>query len=218
MNNDLKKYFFLLCLLILIGINYSFSQQINPRANGANKSANKWDRRFGEVKYNDKVYLQGSNWFSFGLGPGLHIGPNTKNQSFAMAYHHRFRPIYFNIGWHYTTPELIGFKPIRILHQMEFLNDIHSGVGLRTEGRWHHISFFIGPSWALSLIPNSESENASTFHNALGAYVEVEIMFKYFYDMGFGVNLFGSFNKYYQIAGLQVSFYFSNAFINNFGK
>lgn len=189
--------------------------QTDARSEGQTRHLSKWDKKFGEVKYKNNVYKKGSNWFSFGLGGGYHIGSDSWNQSFALAYHYRFRGVYFNAGWHYSTSKLIGVQnhKLRILHQMEFLNDFHLGAGLRTEGRWHNIGFFIGPSCATTLIPNSENSAVSTFHTQLGAYVETEFIFKYLYDMGIGVSLFGSFNKRYQVAGLQLTFYFSNAFI-----
>lgn len=211
-----KKTLIIILLSIIIFSSNSIYSQTGGRSEGATRHLSKWEKRFGEVNYKGNIYRQGSNWISFGFGPSYKIGANNWNQSFSLSYHYRFRGVYFNLGWHYSTSKLIGFRPIRILHQMDFLNDIHLGAGLRVEGRWHHIGFFICPSWAFSLIPSSDSNHSSEFHNNLGVVINTEIIFKYLYDMGVGVNIFGSFNKRTQLAGVQLRFYFSNAFITKY--
>lgn len=209
----LRTLFIMIFLINIFNSHFLFSQT-GGRSEGATRHLSKWEKRFGEVNYKGNIYKQGNNWLSFGLGPAYKIGYNNWNQSFTLSYHYRFRGVYFNLGWHYSTSQLIGLKPIRILHQMDFLNDIHLGAGLRVEGRWHHVGFFIGPSWAFSLLPTSE--NTSTFYHNLGVVINTEIIFKYLYDIGVGVNLFGSFNKRHQVAGVQLRFYFSNAFITKY--
>jgi len=126
-----------------------------------------------------------------------------------MAYHHRYHAMYFNFGWHYSAPQLLNGS--QIYRTMEKLNDIHAGAGLRFEGRWYNFGFFIGPSFATTWIP--ENESVSKVYNQLGAHTELQFTFKYFYDLGIGTSLYGSFNKRYQVVGVQLHFYFSNAFV-----
>ena len=202
-------------ILILISCNIVYSQT-GARSEGATRQLTKWEIKFGEVNHKGNIYKKGSNWLSFGLGGVYRIEKNTIDQSFGVAYHLRYKAVYFNGGWHFTTNKLIGFRPLRILRQMEFLNDIHLGAGIRTEGRWHNISFFIGPSWALMLIPVEGKKGISKVRNNLGAILETQIIYKYFYDIGVGVSIYGSFNKRYQVAGLKLCFYFSNAYIGKY--
>lgn len=209
------KHFLIIISLILITI-VSYSQEQNPRTQTATDHLSKWDKKFGEVKYKDKVYRQGSNWFDFGLGYAYNIDKKSFDNTFTMAYHYRYKGVYFNGGFHYTTQQLFDIKPLRVLRPMEFLLDIYLGAGLRTEGRWHHIGFFIGPSFATTLISRPDDSKISDLKFQLGAYVKTEIIFKLFYDLGLGVSVFGSFNKRYQVAGLQITFYFSNAFITKY--
>ncbi|MCF0205909.1 MAG: hypothetical protein HUK15_00645 [Bacteroidales bacterium] len=193
-----------------------FSQNDNTMPKPT-KAKSKWDKMFGEVKFGDKVYKEGSNWFTVGAGASykLNYDPELEstglNRSLSLAYHHRFRAMYFNAGWHYSG-EYFFFewkKRHRAMHQ---LNDFHIGAGLRFEKRWYHFGFFIGPCWAIAWVPNPEIPTSSIIKNTIGGHVEVQTTFKFFYDMGIGLSFFGSFNKYYQVVGVQGHFYFSGAY------
>lgn len=173
----------------------------------------KWEKKFGEVKYGENIYRKGSNWFNFGFGPSYHIETGDVNQSIALTYYHRYKGVFFNAGWHFTSPQFISFKPLGIVRSMQLLNDIHAGAGLRFEDRWYHFGFFIGPSFATTWLPDELKPNKSDIRHQLGAHVELQLIFKYLYDLGIGVSAYGSFNKRYQVAGLQLTFYFSNAFV-----
>ncbi len=193
-------------ILILLLIGFSGSLVIAQNTNTpSTRPLTKWEKMFPQIKYNDKIYKTGSNWFTVGYGRGWHTNKSVYNQNFSMAYHHRYHAMYFNFGWHFSSPEFFTSRP------MEQLNDIHAGAGLRFEGRWYNFAFFIGPSFATTWLP--VNENLSIINNQLGAHTELQFTFKYFYDMGIGTSLYGSFNKRYQVVGVQLHLYFSNAFI-----
>lgn len=195
--------------------------QTDDNAPRATKEKSKWDKMFGEVKYGDKVYKQGSNWVTFGMGISdkINYEPSVEkalNRTMSLAYHHRFKAMYFNAGWHFSgeyfffeswyNPDKRG---IRAMHQ---LNDIHVGAGLRFEKRWYNFAFFIGPCWANAWIPNPDYPTNSIVKNTIGGHIEIQTTFKFLYDMGIGLSFFGSFNKYYQVLGVQGHFYFSGAY------
>ncbi len=168
----------------------------------------KWEKMFPQVKYDGKIYKSGSNWFTAAYGMGYHINSSEFNQqNFSLAYHHRYRAMYFNVGWHHSSPDFFLSFP----RPMETLNDIHAGAGLRFEDRWYNFSFFIGPSFASTLVPVTPVLSQRNFQ--LGAHTEIQMTFKYFYDLGIGTSIYGSFNKRYQVIGVQLHFYFSNAFV-----
>ena len=195
----------MLCLFCIIDI---INAQDNSNNTISTKPLSKWYRMFPEVKYGDNIYNTGSNWFSVAYGRGLHTNKNCVNQNFSMAYHHRYHAVYFNAGWHFSSPEFFTNRP------MEQLNDVHFGAGLRFEDRWYNFSFFIGPSLATTWVPVDAS--LTKIHNQLGAHTEVQMTFKYFYDLGLGTSLYGSFNKRYQVVGIQLHLYFSNAFVTKY--
>ncbi len=175
---------------------------------GSTRPLTKWEKMFPEVKYGNKIYKTGSNWFTVGYGAGWHTNKNVFNQNFSMAYQHRYHAMYFNFGWHFSSPEFITDRP------MEQLNDLHAGAGLRFEKRYFNFAFFIGPSFATTWIPVNET--VSALNNQLGAHTELQFTFKYFYDLGIGTSLYGSFNKRYQVVGIQLHLYFSNAFVMDY--
>ena len=192
-------------MLILLSVTAYSQNGTNPPR--TTKPISKWDKMFPEIKYGDNIYQTGSNWFNIGYGYGLHTNKNVPNYNFAMAYHMRYKAMYFNAGWHFSGPEAKLF----LARPMEQLNDIHVGAGLRFEDRWYNFSFFIGPSFATTWIP--ETSVMTKIHHQLGAHTELQFTFKYFYDLGIGTSLYGSFNKRYQVVGIQLHLYFSNAFV-----
>lgn len=167
--------------------------------------SSKWDKEFPTVYYGENVYKTGSNWFTAAYGGSYHTNKNTFNHSISLVYHHRFKAMYFSGGFHNSSPKFFFHNKV-----MEKLTDFHVGAGLRFEGRWYNFDFFIGPSFAVTWVPIDAS--VSRINYLLGAVTQVDFTFKYLYDLGIGTSLYGSFNKRYQVIGLQVHFYFSNAF------
>ncbi|PLX06853.1 MAG: hypothetical protein C0596_14245 [Marinilabiliales bacterium] len=178
-----------------------------PRTTG---QLSKWDKMFPEVKYGDNIYNTGSNWFTFGYGPSLHLNKSTLNYNMQLCFYWRYRALYFNAGWHHASPE----PKLFLARPMEQLNDIYGGAGIRFEDRWYNFAFFIGPSFAISWIP--ETDASSKINYQLGAVTEVQLTFKYLYDLCIGTSFYGSFNKRYQVAGVRLHFYFSNAFVTKY--
>ncbi|MDR2011176.1 MAG: hypothetical protein LBQ22_11925 [Bacteroidales bacterium] len=203
------KKILLLYLSLLLSVFCVYGQETDkPRST---RPLTKWEKRFGQVKYGNNVYRKGSNWFSVGYGLyGYNINKKAFNRNFSLAYHHRYKGVYFNGGWHFSSPNFFTDRP------MDQVNDIHAGAGLRFEDRWYHFSFFIGPSFATTWTPNELNPKESFIHHQLGAHVEIQTIFKYFYDLGIGAALYGSFNKRYQVVGVQLQLYFSNAFVSKY--
>ena len=204
-----------ICTLLLV----AQTDNTKPRAT---KDKSKYDKMFGEVQYGDKIYKQGSNWLTFGMGVSYKInyepsyGERGLNRTMALAYHFRYKAVYFNVGWHFSGENFFfeswynpALKGLRAMHQ---LNDFHAGAGLRFEDRWYNFAFFIGPSWAIAWVQHPDIKTGAIIKNTIGGHVEVQTTFKFLYDMGIGVSLFGSFNKHYQVVGVQGHFYFSGAY------
>lgn len=201
-----KKSFILFFFLFFALCSFSQNTETVPEAT---RPLTKWEKMFPQVRYDKKIYKTGSNWFTAAYGLGYHINSKQYNQqNLSLAYHHRFRAMYFNAGFHYSSPEFFMKRPL------EKISDIHIGAGLRFEKRFFNFSFFIGPSLASSLVPKSDL--VSVKHHQLGAHTELQFTFKYFYDMGIGTSIYGSFNKRYQVIGLQLHFYFSNAYVGRY--
>jgi hypothetical protein len=206
-NKNIIIYFCFILLSILLSNFSSYSQDNPPRTT---RQLSKYEQMFPQKRYGENIYQTGSNWINIGLGKGYCTNFKKENINFSIAYHHRYKALFFRAGWHFSGPEFVMRRP------MEQLNDIHIGGGIRFEERWYNIAFFIGPSFASTWIPKDSNPNISTVYNQLGAHTELQLTFKYFYDLGIGTSLYGSFNKRYQVIGAQLHFYFSNAFVQKY--
>lgn len=203
----------LIVILLMISSLFVFAQTDNTVARPA-KAKSKYDKMFDEVKYGDNVYQQGSNWFTAAGGMSYCTNSNLWFRNFSLAYHHRFRAMYFRGGWHYAGEKFFFKHKDKEVRAMQQVNDFHIGAGLRLEDRWYNFGFFIGPAWTIAWKqdPAYPSGTVSKIYNTIGAHVEIQATFKIFYDMGLGLSLYGSFNKHYQTIGLQAHLYFSTAF------
>jgi hypothetical protein len=191
-----------------------FGQEAPTVQEKTTRPLTKWERRFGEIRYGENIYRKGSNWLNFGLGYGYHINKEALNKNVSLTYYHRYKGMFFDAGIHYSSPKIVRLKPLGFEKTMERLIDTHAGAGLRLENRWLHFGFFIGPSFATTWTP--ESKVKSLIHYNLGAHIEAQLIYKYLYDLGVGLSFYGSFNKRYQVAGIQLTLYFSNAFVTKY--
>jgi hypothetical protein len=97
------KFLKLILLLIVLCLPYlSFSQEGEVRST---RPLTKWEKMFSEVRYGENIYKTGSNWLTIGYGRGLHTNKDDINQNFALTYHHRYKAMYFNAGWHYSSKD-----------------------------------------------------------------------------------------------------------------
>lgn len=199
----------ILTILSFISFSVAIFSQNSGNMPESTRPLTKWEKMFPQVRYDKKIYKTGSNWFTVAYGLGYHINSKSYNQqNLSLSYHHRYHAMYFNAGYHYSSPYFFMKRPL------EKLSDFHIGAGLRFEKRWYNFGFFIGPSLASTLVPVNPS--LATLNHQLGAHTEIQLTFKYFYDLGIGTSLYGSFNKRYQVVGLQLHFYFSNAFVQHY--
>lgn len=192
--------FFLLSFLIVQG------QGVTPRST---KPLSKWDRKFREIRVGDKIYQTGSNWVTAGIGPGYSTTLQENQINMAIAYHFRYKPIYFKAGYHYTDKTFFLNKR---LENISFQNDAIAAIGIRYERNHFNFAFFIGPSLAFGSIERPNNSKIGDAYYALGVVPEVQLTYKVFYDIGLGTSLYGSFNKQHQCVGLRIHLYFSGAY------
>ena len=208
----MRSKLYIILFFLLIG-NLSVFSQAQPRPSRPTAELSKWDNMFPIVRFGEKRYQTGNNWLTLGFGKGYCTNLRETYKNMSLSYQHRYHAMYFNVGYFYNGTELFLKRP------MIWYNDIYSGAGLRFENRWAHFGFFIGPSWTFGHIFDYSDEYGRDYYRSfhtIGAHTEIQLTFKYFYDLGIGTSLFGSFNKQYQVVGLQLHFYFSSAYIDNY--
>ncbi|MDA3911964.1 MAG: hypothetical protein PF448_11480 [Bacteroidales bacterium] len=182
------------------------AQSINPRST---TPKDKWDRRFPEMKIGDKIYQTGSNWLTADFGVANNYILKQQELSMAIAYHIRYKPVYFKFGYHYSDETFFLSNRLR---NISYHNDIIAAAGLRYELRYFNLAFFIGPSFAFGMIEDPENPLIGHGYRALGAVPELQLTYKFFYDIGIGTSLYGSFNKHSQAVGIRLHIYFSGAY------
>lgn len=190
----------------LVSANLAMGQNYNPRST---TPKDKWDRRFPEIKIGDKIYQTGSNWLTVDFGVANSYILDQQEISMAIAYHMRYKPIYFKFGYHYSDET---FFLSNRLQNISYHNDVIAAAGLRFEMTHLNVAFFIGPSLAFGMIEDPENSLIGNGYVGLGAVPELQLTYKFFYDVGIGTSLYGSFNKHYQAVGVRLHIYFSGAY------
>lgn len=193
-------------LIVLLGGTQALAQSINPQST---TPKDKWDRRFPEVKIGDKIYQTGSNYLTADFGVANSYILKQQELSMAIAYHMRYKPVYFKFGYHYSDETFFLNNRLR---NISYHNDIIVAAGFRYELRYFNLAFFIGPSYAFGMIEDQENPLIGNGYRALGAVPELQLTYKFFYDIGIGTSLYGSFNKHYQAVGIRLHVYFSGAY------
>ncbi len=220
----MPKYLFIsLCVILFMIISYqSFSQE---------------DKYTEDFIYNNKLYKTGSWWITGNAGLGYFTKMKVRQKNFAVGITGRYQKHYLSFGYHFSGNNSI------IRKSGQRLNDIYLGYGLRHETLKHNVYVFAGPSYAFGyvfdhfyfpkrskgLIHKTSIDSPNPFNDSelvakkpinyykgfrtIGFYGKLEYVQKIFYDIGIGAAVYTSVNKYYQVVGLQVTVYFSTAFI-----
>ena len=204
---------------------------------GSFKALSQNEKYTEDFIYKDKLYKTGSWWISGSTGLGYFGKRNIQQKNFAVGITGRYKQHYLTVGYHFSGDNSI------IRRSGQRLNDIYFGYGLRHETLKHNVHVYAGPGYAFGyvydhfFISNSRSRgmaniitseslnsfagtkfSANTINyykgfRTIGLYAKVEYIQKIFYDIGIGAAAYASVNKYYQVVGVQVSVYFSTAFI-----
>lgn len=192
-----STYIFLVLLTILLLNNafYSHAQENNE-----------------EFIIGNKIYKSGSNWFKIAQGVGFHFWLNQFEYNTSFAYNIRIKKIYTQLGYHVSSDVFLTKATL------QRLNDVYLTVGLRKEKRYLNIAAFGGLSYAyggtLDHTEWKDGKSTKWFRgfSQPGLFGTIDISFKPLYDVGLGLSLYGSINKYYNVAGIQLHFYLSGAY------
>lgn len=167
---------------------------------------------FEEFIIGNKIYKNGSNWFKTAQGIGYHFWLKQFEYNTTFAYNIRIKKIYMQFGYHVSSDVFLT-KPT-----LQRLNDIYLTLGLRKEKRYFNIASFGGISYAYGgTLDHTEWKDGKMTKwykgfSQPGLFGTVDISFKPLYDVGIGVSLYGSINKYYNVAGIQLHLYLSGAY------
>ncbi len=160
---------------------------------------------------NNKVYKENSNYLTFGGGAAFNPKRKAFEQSYAFSYNFSLRNIALQAGYHVSSNDWF------LNRSLQKLNDIHIGGGIRWEKDKSNTAILAGASYAYGADKNIVNDTVYyTAFTEFGLYVEYQMTYKAFYDVGFGATAFLSANTKYMICGIRLEFYFSPAYRREF--
>lgn len=86
------------------------------------------------------------------------------------------------------------------------MNDLHLGWGMRKESKALNVAYYLCVSRPWGNI------NDTTAFGDIGAYAEVQLIRKLFYDVGGGISIFGNYNRYFPLVGIRLDIFLSGAY------
>ncbi len=150
-------------------------------------------------------YKKASNWLSVRYGIGYNQISEVNEENLMLDYHFKIRKWYFDAFYHFSSDKYFQKR------SNQKLSDIGIGTGYRVETKKTNFSVFGAPSLAYGSRKKA-GEDFYLMFETIGFVANVEYVYKFFYDIGIGINLYTSYNKYSWTNGLQLSLYFSGAY------
>jgi len=167
------------------------------------------ENKYEEIIIKNKIYKPGSGWLKFGEGFGYNTSLKSNEINTVISFSFRIKNNYFQIGYHVSSDKFLSQKTF------QKLNNLYVATGLRKESDKYNISLFAGPAYSYGgYYFNTDSLGNKRYKGftEIGFLAIADYTFKIFYDLGFGLSLYDSINKNYNVVGIQAHFYFSGAF------
>ncbi len=161
-----------------------------------------------EIAYDGKRYRVYNNWLSFGAGAGYNTKWEKDQKNVALDFTFHIKQYYFSAGAFMSGLDFTAANNY----------NFHAGVGLRKEGEKYNLSAFLGPSFSYFKRPLSDSTEftlptvLNTVYNRVGAYANIEAVYKIKYDLGIGGQIFCDYNEVQMVYGVRIIAYFSGAY------
>ena len=168
------------------------------------KSFKKSDRppydRKEEIIYQGKRYRIHNSYLT--AGPGfLQSNIRSKLQkTIGIDYHFPIRRQDFQVGVMMSGQEFASNNHIQG----------HICYGFREEKNKNNLALYFGPSYATGV--EGDASGSPKFYQGFGAYLSVQGIIKFSYDMGLGAELFGELSDRQKILGLKLVAFFSGAY------
>jgi hypothetical protein len=211
--DEMKRIFLIVFSLSFFWSGNILAQDAEEEAYRVHGKDTVFPLRDGRFILNEKIYKQNSPYLTLAYGAGMNHKKSTIEQNLLISYHHFINNIGLTIGYHASSDIQVWWRS----YQKQ--NDLYLGAGKRFEGLRYNIGLFAGPSLAYgSYIDWSEEdgENRAFGYNALGGFAEIQMTYRIFYDIGVGLSLYGSYNKYYTVSGAQIHLFFSTAYVREY--
>jgi hypothetical protein len=207
-----KKIWVLLPLSFLM-ILPVFAQEKEKKRAGSEISDSTVVMSKGRIMYKNRIYRQNAPYLTIGYGAGFGFESRLIEQNLNLSYHHFIRKFGLQLGYHTSSDIKVWWR------SYQKLNDLFLGAGRRWEGTNYNLSVFAGPSLAYGsyIAWNEERQKDWAYGFTTGGlHAEIQATYKPTYDIGIGLSVYGSVNRYYSVAGAEIHLFFSTAFVRNY--
>jgi hypothetical protein len=184
----LKK---LLFILILLDFAISFAQKDTLPYN-----------RKQEITYDNKRYRRWNNYLTFGAGKAYSTIRETDQSIIGVDFNFHMQKQYFQVGFLMSGPEYLTNTNVAG----------HICYGYRYEKNKYNLAGYVGPSYSYFVTVSNDTLRNLIVNNALGAYVNLQAVYKFKYDVGIGVELFADITSLQQMYGGKIILFFSGAY------
>ena len=153
-----------------------------------------------EIIFDGKRYRIHNNYITAGGGYGSSgIRPEIQT-NLAADYQFHIRVQHFQTG---VIMSGNGFGDSKNLQ-------MHAGYGYRREGNKTNLAAFIGPTYFSGV--EGDSSTTPVFYDGFGGYFCLQGVYKFWYDVGLGAELFADVSYKQTMFGFKIIAYFSNAY------
>jgi hypothetical protein len=88
----------------------------------------------------------------------------------------------------------------------------HLCYGYRYEKNKYNLAGYVGPSYSYFATVSDDTLRNLVVNSAMGAYVNIQAVYKFKYDVGIGVELFADISQLQQMYGGKIILFFSGAY------
>lgn len=169
--------------------------------------------RDGRFIFHERIYKENSPYLTMAYGAGYNFRQPGVEQNMMITYHHFLGKLGLSLGYHSSSDQKVWWR------SYQKLNDFWLGAGWRYERPRFNVSAFAGPGLAYgSWIAWSDvhQENRAYGFTTIGGTAELQLTYRILYDVGLGMTLYASHNRFYSVAGAQIHLFFSTAFVRNY--
>lgn len=167
----------------------------------------------GRILFDEKIYKKNSPYMTMAYGMGYNFKKSASEQNLMVSYHHFVNNIGLGIGYHTSSDIKVWWR------SYQKVIDLWIGGGWRYERLRYNLGVFAGPAISYGSYINwsdEHQENRAYGFTTVGGVAEVQFTYRLLYDVGIGASFYGSYNKYYTVAGAQIHLFFSTAFVRNY--
>jgi len=153
-----------------------------------------------EIIFDGKRYRIHNNYFTLGGGFTFSGIRDEVQKNIAGDFQFHIRREHFQLGMMINGNSFGDVKDLQL----------HAGYGYRIEKNKTNLAAFIGPMYFTGV--EGDVNTGPLFYDGFGAYACVQGIYKFWYDVGLGLELFGNVSYKQSMVGLKLIAYFSNAY------